>query len=66
MDLSRYIAPLLNEGNILSFGDDLSGGLIKKNKTNPNLFSKLLPLKTTIDIPITISYITKLQRLNCK
>jgi hypothetical protein len=29
-DLSRYIAPVLNEGNILSFGDDLSGGLINK------------------------------------
>jgi hypothetical protein len=28
--LSMRIAPLLNEGNILSFGDDLSGGSIKK------------------------------------
>ena len=28
--LSRYIAPLLNEGNILSFQDDLSGDLINK------------------------------------
>ena len=30
VDLSRYIAPILNEGNILSLVDDLSGGLIKK------------------------------------
>jgi hypothetical protein len=28
--LSRCIASLLNEANILSFGDDLSGGLIEK------------------------------------
>ena len=28
--LGRYIAPPLNEGDILSFGDDLSGGSIKK------------------------------------
>ena len=32
-------------------------------KANPNLISKLLPLKITIDIPITISYIIKLQCL---
>ena len=32
-------------------------------KFNPNLISKLLPLKTIIDIPIIISYITKLQQL---
>ena len=31
--------------------------------TNPNLISKLLPLKTNIDIPIMISYVTKLQCL---
>ena len=60
-DLSRYSAPLLNKGNILSFGDDMSGGFIKN--LNPNLISKLLPLKTTIDIPIIISYITKLQHI---
>ena len=30
---SKYNDPLLNEGNILSFGDDLSGGSIKKKKT---------------------------------
>ena len=29
-DLIRYIALLLNEGNNLSFDNDLSGGLIKK------------------------------------
>ena len=28
--LSRYIDPPLDKGNILSFGDNLSGGLIKK------------------------------------
>ena len=33
------------------------------NKTNPNLIYKLLPLKTTIDIPHTISFIAKLQIL---
>ena len=54
-------APLSNEGNILSFGDDLSGGLIKT--TNPNLILKLFPHKTTIDIIIIISYILELQRL---
>ena len=27
--MSKYIAPLLNKGNILSFGDDLSGSSIK-------------------------------------
>ena len=31
--------------------------------TNPNLISKLLPLETNIDIPIMISYVTKLQCL---
>ena len=51
--MNKYIAPLLNEGNNLAFGDYLSGGLIKKNQ----------PLKTTIDIPIILSYKTKLQRL---
>ena len=51
----------LNEGNILSFGDDLSGGSIKK--PNLNLISKLLPLKTTMDIPIIISCMREIQRL---
>ena len=37
------MTPLLVEGNILSFIDDLSGGSIKK--TNPNIISKSLPLK---------------------
>jgi hypothetical protein len=32
-----------------------------KKKINSNLFSKLLPLKTTIDIPHTISFIAELQ-----
>ena len=31
IDLNRYVAHLLNEGNILSFGDDLNGGSIKKS-----------------------------------
>ena len=57
--LSKYITPLLNESSITSFQDYLSGDLIKK-KPNPNLISKLLPLKTSIDIPIIISYTTKL------
>ena len=48
-DLSRYIAHLWNEEYNLLFGDDLSGGSIKK-KIHPNLISKLFPLKTTIDI----------------
>ena len=48
---------LLNEGNILSLGDDLNGGLINK-KINPDLFPQLLPLKITIAIPIIINYIT--------
>ncbi len=56
------IALLLNESDILSLGHDLSGGLIKKN-TNPSLVFKLLPLKITIDIPIIILYIIKLQLL---
>ena len=60
---SRYIAPLLNEGNNFSFGDDLSGGLIKK--LNLNLIYKLLPLKTTIGIPIMICYIVELECLKC-
>ena len=53
--LRSYIAPLLNEANILSFGDELSGGS-KKNYSS-NLISELLSLKTTIDIPIIISHI---------
>ena len=53
--MSRYISPILNEGTILSCGDDLSGVPIKK--TILNLFSKLLPLKATIDIPIIKFYI---------
>ena len=61
VDLSKYIAPLANEGNIMSFQDDLSGGSLNKNQ--PNLISKLLPLKTTINIPMIISYITKFQCL---
>ena len=60
-DFSRYIVPLLNEGNILSFGDNLSTSLIKK--TNPNFISKLLPLNATMNILIIISYIIKLERL---
>ena len=32
-------------------------------KTNSSLISKLLPLETTIDIHIIISYTTKFQRL---
>ena len=57
-DLSRSITPLLNEGNILSFENDLNDGPTKK--TNPNSISTLLPLKTIIiDIPVTISYIIK-------
>ena len=28
--MSKYIVDLLNEGNILAFEDDLSGGSIKK------------------------------------
>ena len=59
-DLSTCIAPLWNEGNILSFGYDLSEGLIQKN---PKLMSKFMPLKITIDIPIIISYIIRLQHL---
>ena len=51
----------LNEGNILSFGDNLSEGSIIK--TNPNLISRMLPLKATIGIPIRISYVTKLQHV---
>ena len=51
---SRYIAPIWNEGYILSFGDDLSGGLIQK--INPNLTSILFPSKTTIDILILIDF----------
>ena len=64
VDLSRYIAPLLNEGNIWSFKDDLSGGSIKKTK--PNLISKLLSLKTTNNIAIIISYLTEIQHLKFK
>jgi hypothetical protein len=48
-DLSRRIAPLL------SCGDDLSGGSIRK--PTPIYFLILLPFKTIIDIPIIISYI---------
>ena len=55
------IVPPLNEGNILSIGDDLSGGSIKK--TSPNSISKLLPLKTIINTSIVISYIIELQHL---
>ena len=62
VDLNWNIALLLNESDILSLGHDLSGGLIKKN-TNPSLVFKLLPLKITIDIPIIILYIIKLQLL---
>ena len=40
-------APLLKEGNLLLFGDDLSGGLIQK--ATPILVLKMLPLKTTIN-----------------
>ena len=39
--MSKCVAPLLNEGNMLSSGDDLSGGLIEK--PNPDLVSRLLP-----------------------
>ena len=53
----RYIAPLLNESNILLFGDDLSGA-------NTNLILNCWPLKTTIDIPIIISYIIVSSCLN--
>ena len=28
--MSAYIAPLLNEGSILAFGDDFGGGFIRK------------------------------------
>ena len=35
----------------------------KKKKPNPNLVSKLLPLKTIIDIYTIICYITELQHL---
>jgi hypothetical protein len=45
----------------MAFGDDLSEDLIKI--TNPNLISKSLPFKTTIAIPVIISYIINLQRL---
>ena len=46
----------LNEGSILSFGDhDLRGGSIKK--PNLSLITPLLPLNTTIDIPIIISHV---------
>ena len=45
----------------VTFGNDLSGGLIKK--TNPILILKLLPPETTNDIPIIISYITRPQHL---
>ena len=38
-------------------------GVEVRSKTNPDLISKLLTLKTTIAIPIIISYIIKLQHL---
>ena len=50
---------LLNKGDILSFKDDLSGRLLKK--ISPKKYYKLLPLKTTVDIPIIISYTIGLQ-----
>ena len=57
---TRHIAPRLNEVNILSPGNDLRGNYIDP-KTNPNLSSKPLPLKTTINILIIISYIIEHQ-----
>ena len=50
------LPPLLNEGNIFPSRDDFRAGSIKK--TNPILISKSSALKTTIDIPIIISYVT--------
>jgi hypothetical protein len=51
------MAPLLNEGNILSFGNDFSGGMIIK--IQPQYWH----VQTSIDIPIMISYILKFQCL---
>ena len=59
-NLSRYIAPLWIGGKFCHLE------MIEWRldwKTNPNWSSKLLPLKTTIDIPIIISYIMKLSHL---
>ena len=60
-DLSRYITPLLNKGNIFFIWRWFEWRF--EQKTNLNLISIMLPLKTTIDIPIIISYTTKLQPL---
>ena len=47
-DLGRYGAPLWNEGNILSFGDDLSGELTKKNSNSNLIFTLLLYLHKSL------------------
>jgi len=55
-DLSRYL------NTRVASGDDLSKTSIRKH---PSFNSKVVPLKTTIDIPIITSYIIKLLRLKC-